>query len=69
MWACCGSKPESLVFVARGRACRGEIHIKPCDEFMIMRKGEMRLHDRIPEGKEAVAMLPEGSSFAVTAPA
>jgi 3-hydroxyanthranilate 3,4-dioxygenase len=56
-------QPESLVFVARGRAYRSEFHINPSDEVMIMLKGEMRLHYRTPEGKEEVAVLPEGSAI------
>lgn len=52
---------ESLVFVARGREYRSEFHINPCDEVMYQIKGEMRLHYRTPEGKEAVAVIPEGS--------
>src|ERR1044071_3825281 len=56
-------QPESLVFVARGRAYRKEFHINPSDEVMYMIKGEMRLHYRTPEGKEEVAILPEGSAI------
>lgn len=56
-------QPESLVFVARGRAYRSEFHINPSDEVMIMLKGEMRLHYRTPEGKEEVAVLPEGAAI------
>src|SRR6185312_15934628 len=51
----------SLVFVARGREYRSEFHINPCDEVMYQIKGEMRLHYRTPEGKEEVAVIPEGS--------
>jgi len=54
-------EPESLVFVARGRAYRSEFHINPSDEMMYQIKGEMRLHYRTPEGKEEVAVIPEGS--------
>ncbi|HET8563597.1 MAG TPA: cupin domain-containing protein, partial [Candidatus Binatia bacterium] len=54
-------KPDSLVFVARGREYRSEFHINPSDETMYMIKGEMRLHYRTPEGKEEVAVIPEGS--------
>jgi 3-hydroxyanthranilate 3,4-dioxygenase len=56
-------EPESLVFVARGREYRGEFHINPSDEVMYMIKGEMRLHYRTPEGKEDVAVIPEGSTI------
>lgn len=56
-------QPESLVFVARGREYRSEFHINPSDEVMYMIKGEMRLHYRTPEGKEEVAILPEGSAI------
>ena len=52
---------DSLVFVARGREYRSEFHINPSDETMYMIKGEMRLHYRTPEGKESVAVIPEGS--------
>ena len=53
--------PESLVFVARGREYRSEFHINPADEVMYMIKGEMKLHYRTPEGKEDIAIIPEGS--------
>ena len=56
-------EPESLVFVARGREYRSEFHINPSDEVMYMIKGEMRLHYRTPEGKEAVAVVREGSAI------
>jgi 3-hydroxyanthranilate 3,4-dioxygenase len=56
-------EPESLVFVARGREYRSEFHINPSDEVMYMIKGEMRLHYRTPEGKEEVAVLPQGSTI------
>lgn len=54
-------QPESLVFVARGRAYRSEFHINPTDEVMYMVKGQMNLHYRTPEGKEEIAVLPEGA--------
>lgn len=54
-------QPDSLVFVARGREYRSEFHINPSDETMYMIKGEMRLHYRTPDGKEEIAVLPEGS--------
>jgi 3-hydroxyanthranilate 3,4-dioxygenase len=56
-------EPESLVFVARGREYRSEFHINPSDEVMYMIKGEMRLHHRTPDGKEEVAVLPQGSTI------
>lgn len=52
---------DTLVFLARGREYRSEFHINPSDETMQMIKGEMRLHYRTPEGKEAVAELTEGA--------
>ncbi len=56
-------EPESLVFVARGREYRSEFHINPSDEVMYMIKGDMRLHYRTPEGKEEVAVVPQGSTI------
>jgi 3-hydroxyanthranilate 3,4-dioxygenase len=53
--------PDTLVFIARGREYRGEFHINPSDETMYMIKGGMRLHYRTPEGKEDVAVIPEGA--------
>ena len=38
-----------------------EFHINPSDEVMYMIKGEMSLHYRTPEGREEVAVIPEGS--------
>jgi 3-hydroxyanthranilate 3,4-dioxygenase len=52
---------DTLVFLARGREYRSEFHINPSDETMQMIKGEMRLHYRTPDGKEAVAVVPEAS--------
>jgi 3-hydroxyanthranilate 3,4-dioxygenase len=52
---------DTLVFLARGREYRSEFHINPSDETMQMIKGEMRLHYRTPEGKEDVALIPEGA--------
>ena len=52
---------DCLAFVARGREYRSEFHINPSDETMYMIKGEMRLHYRTPEGKEAVAVIAEGA--------
>tara|TARA_R110000787_G_scaffold35825_8_gene91766 strand:+ start:4225 stop:4734 length:510 start_codon:yes stop_codon:yes gene_type:complete len=54
---------NSLAFVARGREYRSEFHIDPCDEVMLMIKGDMRLHYRTPEGKEEVAILKEGATI------
>jgi 3-hydroxyanthranilate 3,4-dioxygenase len=53
--------PDTLVFIARGREYRSEFHINPSDETMYMIKGEMRLHHRTAEGKEEVAVIPQGS--------
>jgi 3-hydroxyanthranilate 3,4-dioxygenase len=53
--------PDTLVFLARGREYRSEFHVNPSDETMQMIKGEMRLHYRTPSGKEAVALVAEGS--------
>ncbi|HWO41181.1 MAG TPA: 3-hydroxybutyryl-CoA dehydratase [Candidatus Eisenbacteria bacterium] len=53
--------PDSLVFIARGREYRSEFHINPSDETMYMIRGDMRLHYRTPEGKEEIALIPEGS--------
>ena len=53
--------PDTLVFIARGREYRSEFHINPSDETMYMIRGEMRLHYRTPEGREEVAVIPEGS--------
>ena len=52
---------DTLVFLARGREYRSEFHINPSDETMQMIKGEMRLHYRTAEGKEKVAVIPEGA--------
>ena len=57
MW----QEPETLAFVARGRAYRSEFHINPADEVIYMLHGEMRLHYRTSEGKEDVAVLKQGS--------
>jgi 3-hydroxyanthranilate 3,4-dioxygenase len=53
--------PDTLVFIARGREYRSEFHINPSDETMYMIQGEMRLHYRTPEGREEVAVIPEGA--------
>jgi 3-hydroxyanthranilate 3,4-dioxygenase len=52
---------DTLVFLARGREYRSEFHINPSDETMQMIKGEMRLHYRTPDDKEAVTVIPEGA--------
>jgi 3-hydroxyanthranilate 3,4-dioxygenase len=52
---------DTLAFLARGREYRSEFHINPSDETMQMIKGEMRLHYRTAEGKEEVAVIPEGA--------
>jgi 3-hydroxyanthranilate 3,4-dioxygenase len=52
---------DTLVFLARGREYRSEFHINPSDETMQMIKGEMRLHYRTAEGREEVAVIPEGA--------
>ena len=52
---------DTLVFLARGREYRSEFHINPSDETMQMVKGEMQLHYRTPDGKQAIAVIPEGS--------
>jgi 3-hydroxyanthranilate 3,4-dioxygenase len=52
---------ESIGFLARGREYRSEFHINPSDEMMYMVKGEMRLHYRTADGKEEVALIPEGA--------
>ncbi|MEJ0067823.1 MAG: hypothetical protein WDO24_02745 [Pseudomonadota bacterium] len=54
---------QSIGFLARGREYRSEFHINPSDEVMLMVKGEMRLHYRTPEGKEDIAVIPEGSTI------
>ena len=52
---------DSLVFMARGREYRSEFHINPSDEVMYPVKGDLRLHYRNEDGKEEVAVVPEGS--------
>lgn len=56
-------RPESLMFVARGRPYRSEFHTNPSDETMTMLNGEMNLHYRTPEGKEEIAVLREGCTI------
>ena len=52
--------PDSIAFVARGRAHRSEFHVDPSDEVMYMIKGDMNLHYRTPDGAEKVAVIREG---------
>jgi len=52
--------PDTIAFVARGRAGRTEFHTDPSDEVMYMIKGVMNLHYRTPEGEEKVLVLREG---------
>jgi 3-hydroxyanthranilate 3,4-dioxygenase len=52
---------ESLAFIARGREYRNEFHLNPSYEIQYSLKGDLRLHYRNPEGKEEVAVVPEGS--------
>ena len=54
-------QPDSLVFVARGREYRSEFHINPSDEVMYPIKGDLKLHYRNEQGKEEIALVPEGS--------
>jgi 3-hydroxyanthranilate 3,4-dioxygenase len=51
---------DTLAFVARGREYRSEFHINPADEMMYMIRGVMHLHYRNDEGKEEVAVIPQG---------
>jgi 3-hydroxyanthranilate 3,4-dioxygenase len=52
---------DSLVFMARGREYRSEFHINPSDEVMYPVKGDLKLHYRNEDGKEEIALVPEGS--------
>jgi 3-hydroxyanthranilate 3,4-dioxygenase len=52
----------SLAFVARGREYRSEFHVNGSAEVTYMIKGTMNLHYRTPEGREEIAVLPEGST-------
>jgi 3-hydroxyanthranilate 3,4-dioxygenase len=54
---------ESLAFVARGREYRSEFHLNPSDEVMYVIRGELRLHHRLPDGTEEVAVIPQGSAI------
>lgn len=58
---------ESLAFVARGRDYRSEFHIDPSDELMYQLRGTTYLHYLTPQGKEEVAVLPEGSVLRIPA--
>ena len=52
--------PDTIAFVARGRAHRSEFHADPSDEVMYMIKGEMNLHYLTGEGEEKIALVREG---------
>lgn len=52
--------PDTIAFVARGRAGRSEFHSDPSDEVMYMIKGVMDLHYRTPGGEEKIAVVREG---------
>jgi len=52
--------PDTIAFVARGRAGRSEFHADPSDEVMYMIKGEMNLHYLTGSGEEKVAVVREG---------
>lgn len=52
---------HSLAFIARGREYRSEFHLNPSYEIQYSLKGDLHLHYRTPEGKEKVAVVPEGS--------
>ena len=54
-------EPESLVFMARGREYRSEVHFNPSDEVMYSVKGDLTLHYRTDDGREEIAKVPEGS--------
>jgi 3-hydroxyanthranilate 3,4-dioxygenase len=54
---------ESLAFVARGREYRCEFHLNPSDEVMYVIRGELRLHERMPDGTEEIHVIPEGSAI------
>lgn len=54
---------ESIGFMARGREYRSEFHINPADEVMLMVRGEMRLHYRDGDGREDIAVIPEGATI------
>ncbi len=52
--------PDTIAFVARGRAGRSEFHRDPSDEVMYMISGDMNLHYLTPEGEEKVAVVKQG---------
>jgi len=52
--------PESIAFIARGRAHRSEFHVDPSDEVMYMIKGDMELHYLTDTGEEKIAVIREG---------
>ena len=52
--------PDTIAFVARGRAGRSEFHRDPSDEVMYMIKGEMNLHFLDPQGAEKIAVVRQG---------
>jgi 3-hydroxyanthranilate 3,4-dioxygenase len=52
---------ESMAFIARGREYRSEFHLNPSYEIQYSIKGDLHLHYRTPDGKEEVALVPEGS--------
>jgi 3-hydroxyanthranilate 3,4-dioxygenase len=54
---------ESIGFIARGREYRSEFHVNPSDEVMFMILGTMHLHYRTPEGREEIAVIPEGATI------
>jgi 3-hydroxyanthranilate 3,4-dioxygenase len=54
-------EPGALAFVARCREYRNEFHIDPSDEIMYVIQGELHLYFRTPDGKEDLAVVPEGS--------
>jgi 3-hydroxyanthranilate 3,4-dioxygenase len=51
---------HALAFVARGREYRSEFHLDPSHEVMFMIKGEMKLHYRLPDGREDIQVLRQG---------
>jgi 3-hydroxyanthranilate 3,4-dioxygenase len=52
--------PDTIAFVARGRANRSEFHADPSDEVMYMIRGEMNLHYLTSDGEEKIAVVGEG---------
>jgi 3-hydroxyanthranilate 3,4-dioxygenase len=53
-------EPESLAFVANGRAYRSEFHVNPSGETMLQLRGETRMHVLDPDGVEHVRVLKPG---------